>query len=591
MVVNKAYDYCKRRIDDERTGIYVRKQMKEFMDMCEGKHPKYTLNEDILFTINEIYKKTYLPNYSAAQGGRRPSFYEGLNGFQWLAIIPLFCIVHRDNPLLRRYNFSLLEAGRQVGKTTLNAGIILLEFMLREPNCNFYSVSYDEKRAKLVVDALKAILKVSPELEYKDKYHRIKRFTTTATEVRMDHLGLKLTALPSSVRANDTSSKDSYANVFTIVDEVGMFDSDYAVTALIKGQTRKTNALCSVLSTRHRGNGSHYFEKLIKRGKDILDGKTVVSPEIDESFFSLLYEPDEPSKWRSSTVGLYQANPAMLDDKIVEANKLKARSEALNASEEEAAYYEHLTKDCNIPCDAGNVNSLVSMSDVKACIVPKIDWTGREVVIGVDLSEKDDNSAVIMGDADISKYITLLDHTFIPEFCREKKERVEHEPYSEHIKAGFCTATTGSKVINYQEIVDYICGLEDKYGCKILAIGYDPNKAGQLVEALDERGFTTIAASHTANNRAKALNRLLYMMRSRACRFVHSDLLLNNFANARINYKGQEALNPWFDKKHAAGKVDIVAASIYMIQTAMAVRDNYRPTVGVVASVPRRYRY
>lgn len=56
--------------------------------------------------------------------------------------------------------------------------------------------------------------------------------------------------------------------------------------------------------------------------------------------------------------------------------------------------YEHLTKDCNIPCDAGNVNSLVSMPDVKAYNVPKINWAGPEVIIGVDLNEKDDNSFV-----------------------------------------------------------------------------------------------------------------------------------------------------------------------------------------------------
>lgn len=593
MIVNKALDYCNKYINDKRTGKYVRKQMEEFINICEGHNPKYILDEKVLSEINYTFSKCYLPNYSPAVWAKRPTLYEGLNGFQWMTIIPPICVVHRANPVVRRYSSDLLLAGRQNGKTTAEAAKILLEFMLRPSSSRFFSVSYDLKRAELLLKMINSILRVSPELAYRDKFCRVKRFEVTATEIRMPHRDIILTALPSTRRINDTSAFDSYANCFTVVDEVGMFDADNAVTSLRKGQTRQFNGLCSILSTRHHKGESHYFEKKIAEAKTILDGDVVTSPEIDETQFALLYEPDEPEKWRTDVTGLYQSNPAMLEDETTKQSKLKSRDEALKATEKEAAYYEYLTKDCNIPCDAGNVNSMVSMGDVRACIVPKIDWRGREVVIGVDLSETDDNSGVIMGDADISETITILDHTFIPEFCREQKERVEREPYSKHIKAGICTATTGKRVINYQEIVDYICGLESKYGVKILAIGYDPHKAEQLVELLDEAGFTTIRANHhdSKGHRSKSMNRLLYMMRSRAFRYEYSELLLHNFRNAKINYSGQEALNPWFDKKHATGKVDLVAATIYMIQAALAIKDVSYSTGGVLGSVKRKNRY
>ena len=591
MVVNKALTYCNKYINDKRTGKYVRKQMEEFINICEGHNPKYMLDEQVLSEINYTFSKCYLPNYSPAVWTKRPTLYEGLNGFQWMTIIPPICVVHRDNPVARRYSSDLLLAGRQNWKTTAEAAKILLEFMLRPSGSRFFSVSYTLDRGKILLQMVKSILKVSPELAFRDKFCRVKRFEVTDVEIRMPHRDIMLKALPSSRQIDNTSAYDSYANCFTVVDEVGMFDADGAVKSLQTGQTRQFNGLCSMLSTRHHKGESHYFEKKISEAKTILDGGVVTSPEIDETQFALLYEPDEPEKWRTDDTGLYQTNPAMLEDETTKSSKLKSRVEALKATEKEAAYYNYLTKDCNIPCDAGNVNSMVSMEDVRACIVPKIDWRGRNVVVGVDLSEIDDNSSVVMGDADISQTITMLDHTFIPEFYREQKERIEREPYSEHIKAGICTATKGTRVINYQEIVDYICGLEAKYGVKILAIGYDPHKATQLVEALNAKGFTTIEGSHYGKNRSISMNMLLYMMRSRAFRYERSDLLLHNFRNAKINYSGQETLNPWFDKKHAAGKVDIVAATIYMIQTALAVKDIYRPTVGVVASVPRRHRY
>lgn len=591
MIVNKALDYCNKYINDKRTGKYVRKQMEEFINICEGHNPKYILDEKTLSEINYTFSKCYLPNYSPAVWAKRPTLYEGLNGFQWMTIVPPICVVHRDNPVIRRYSSDLLLAGRQNGKTTAEAAKIILEFMLRPSGSRFFSVSYNLDRAELLLKTVNSILRVSPDLAYRDKFRRVKRFEVTATEIRLPHRDIILKALPSTRRINDTSAFDSYANCFTIVDEVGMFNADNAVTALQTGQTRQSNGLCSILSTRHNKGESHYFEKKIAEAKTILDGGVVTSPEIDETRFALLYEPDEPEKWRTDVTGLYQTNPAMLEDETTKKSKLERRAAALKATEKESAYSEYLTKDCNIPCDAGNVNSMVSMEDVRACIVPKIDWRGREVVIGVDMSATDDNTSVVMGDADISETITMLDHTFIPEFYREQKERVEREPYSKHIKAGICTATKGNRVINYQEIVDYICGLESKYGVKILAIGYDFNKATKLVEALDAKGFNMIRAHIKGNNRTPSLNMLLYMMRSRAFRYEHSELLLHNFRNAKINYSGQEAPNPWFDKKHASGKVDIVAATIYMIQTAMAVKSLTHRDMSVLGSVKRRSRY
>ena len=41
MVKNKAYEFCIKNIDLETTPKYVKLQMRDFIDLCEGKNEKY----------------------------------------------------------------------------------------------------------------------------------------------------------------------------------------------------------------------------------------------------------------------------------------------------------------------------------------------------------------------------------------------------------------------------------------------------------------------------------------------------------------------------------------------------------------------
>ena len=50
---NKAYDFCKISVNQETTPKYVKLQMQEFIDVCEGKDKKYILSEVKLKQVNQ----------------------------------------------------------------------------------------------------------------------------------------------------------------------------------------------------------------------------------------------------------------------------------------------------------------------------------------------------------------------------------------------------------------------------------------------------------------------------------------------------------------------------------------------------------
>ena len=51
---NKAYKYAKKGIKSKDVPKYVKKQMKEFIKIADGKDEKYYLNEDKVKQIENI---------------------------------------------------------------------------------------------------------------------------------------------------------------------------------------------------------------------------------------------------------------------------------------------------------------------------------------------------------------------------------------------------------------------------------------------------------------------------------------------------------------------------------------------------------
>ena len=83
MARNRGYEYCERAIDAETTPRYVKKQMRLWMDVCEGKSGKYFVSAEKIHQVESIMKLLVMPK--GLKAGQ--TLYECTTGYQWLLYI------------------------------------------------------------------------------------------------------------------------------------------------------------------------------------------------------------------------------------------------------------------------------------------------------------------------------------------------------------------------------------------------------------------------------------------------------------------------------------------------------------------------
>ena len=52
--MNKAYAFCKEFIDKDTTPRYVKRQMRDFMNICEDKNKKYVISQKKVKQVEDL---------------------------------------------------------------------------------------------------------------------------------------------------------------------------------------------------------------------------------------------------------------------------------------------------------------------------------------------------------------------------------------------------------------------------------------------------------------------------------------------------------------------------------------------------------
>lgn len=536
--MTKAYDYCKANYRKKTTPKYVKATMREYMRVEEGKHPKYIINLEKYRILEGALKLLIMPK--GLKAGQ--TLYECSTGYQWLIYTAVLCTVYRSDEEKRRYELCILEICRKNFKTFTVATLFLILF-ISEPNfSNFYSVAPDGQLSKEIREALANIIKSSP-LVYEHK--GVKRFKILRDYIQFIPRESKYTPLNYSTSRMD----GKLPNVFC-ADEVGALPSNYAVEAMQSGQLNILNKLGFVISTKYP-TIDNPFEDYVKYAKQILDGI-----QTDDTIFSLLYEPDKTKGWETDDNILKQANPVALEIKEIWDDLLKKRAKALAI---ESARENFVTKHCNIIYQGAGTESYIDIKDVQKCRSSKIEWAGKVVYVGLDLSESNDNTSVAMvGIGDNDEIIADV-VAFIPEGRIEEKNAYEKIDYREFIKSGK-VIPCGDKVIDYAVVEDYILGLEEKYNVQVQAVAYDRWNALSTAQKLERAGLNTIEVRQHSSVLHPPTKRLKEKILSGEFNYTRNKLLEINFQNARCTYDTNK--NLYVNKKKSKGKVDMVVSLI-----------------------------
>ena len=529
---------------------YVIKQCEKFLEICNGKSEKYFIDEEKLRKIDNILKLLIMPR--GLKTGQ--SIYECSCGYQWL-IYAALCIVYRKNPQKRRYETVILEVGRKNFKTFTVATIFVLLFLLEPKFSKFYSVAPDGALSREVKTAIEEILKSSPIIYYRNKVPRFK--------ILRDYIEFSLNEnryIPMNYSNSRMDGK--LPNVF-LADEVGALPNSYAIEAMRSGQLNILNKLGCIISTKYP-TANNPFEDEVNYAKRVLDGT-----QIDETVFSLLYEPDDTENWTNNDMILKHANPVALEIPEIWEDLLKKRERAISI---ESAKENFLTKHCNIIYQGAGTESFIDIKDLQTCRVNKIDWKGCEVYVGVDLSMSNDNTAVAICAEEDGKILADV-ICFIPEGRIDEKNKFEKIDYRRFIDDRKCIAC-GNKTIDYCVVEDFVFKIEKKYNVTVKAIGFDRYNAISSAQKWNQK-YNTVEIRQHSDTLHPPTKLISEKITNGEFEYEKNTLLEINFENARCTYDTN--MNRYVTKKKSSGKVDMVVAlinAVYLLQQGIIFDDS-----------------
>lgn len=544
-MASKAYDFCKVSVKAKTTPKYVKAQMRDFMRICEGKDKKYIVSDQKVKQIENILKLLVMPKGLRAGS----TLYDCTTGYQWLFYTAILCVVHRENPKKRRYETGVLEICRKNFKTYTIATIFIILFLTEPQFSKFYSVAPDGSLSREIREAIAETIRSSP-LVYEHKGG--KRF-----KVLRDYIMFKPTQTQYIPLSYSTSRMDGKLPNAFIADEVGALPIAYPIEAMRSGQLNILNKLGFIISTKYP-TIDNPFETEVAYAKKVLDGM-----EKDETIFSLLYEPDKVKGWETDDLILKQANPVALENEQIWEDLLKKRAKAIAI---ESNRENFVCKHCDIIYQGAGTETFVDVKDVQECKVAKIDWTGRVVYVGLDLSESNDNTSVGIVAVDDENRILADSYAFIPEDRIEEKTASEKVNYRDLIAHGKVIAC-GDRVIDYGAVESFILSLEEKLGVQIQAVGYDRWNALSTAQKLEGAGLNTVEIRQHSSVLHPPTKLLKEKILSKEFMYEPNAMLEINFQNARCVHDNNK--NLYVNKKKSKGKVDMVVGlinAIYLLQ-------------------------
>lgn len=534
----KAYEYCKANVTKKTTPKYVKLEMKNFMNVCEDKEKKYVIDKKKIKQIENILKILIMPK--GLKAGQ--TLYECTCGYQWLTYSTL-AVVHRDRMDKRRYETILLEICRKNFKTYTIATMFIILFLTEPPFSKFFSVAPDGALSKEVKNAISETIKASPLLyEYKDQ----KRF-----KLLRDYILFKPTQTEYRPLAFSTSRMDGRMPNAWLADEVGALPTNYPIEAMQKGQIGVKNKLGMMISTKYT-TIQNPFEDEVAYSKKVLDGL-----QEDETRFSLLYEPDEVKGWETNDLIMQQANPVSLEIPEIWQDLLKQRALAIAMENKRE---EFVTKNCNIIYQGVGTETYIDVKNVQDCKVAKIDWEGKLVYLGLDLSESNDNTSVSMVAVDEEDETIYADSfAFIPEGRITEKSVSEKINYYELSKTDKVIAC-GDKVIDYAVVEDFVLNLEKKLGVQIVGVAYDRWNALSSAQKLEKAGLNMVEVRQHSSTLHSPTKLLKEKILNQELQYTENKLLEINFQNAKCSFDTNK--NMYVNKKKSNGKVDMVVSLI-----------------------------
>lgn len=363
---------------------------------------------------------------------------------------------------------------RKFSKTTSTAAIAIFDMLFGDNNAQSYICSNSYDQAKILFDEIRAIMK---DIDPREKHFRVNREKISFKDKGRDSF---IQCLSANAKTKDGLNAS-----------IGIFD-EYAQA---RNTESKNGADLKNVVVSSMGVREQPLSIVITTASEVVDGpceqeidsaKKILRGEMDsDKVFAHLFMPDvddiedDPNTWRKVqphlgvTVRENYYQEAYQDAQMSAENMLTFRTKLLNMfveNEQKCWIPARLAKEVSRHLDIENITGY------------------PDGMLSIDLSEKDDFSAVTVGlYNNNSKSFFFHTTYFLPEGSIETHRN--KALYKKWIEAGHLILTPGN-VIDYITIVNFILAVNKRV--RILQIGYDPFKANDLINMLAASGAANI---------------------------------------------------------------------------------------------------
>lgn len=383
-----------------------------------------------------------------------------LDPFQIRFIIDVY-----DNP--HGTSRGILSMARKNGKTALIAAILLAHIVGPEAvqNAQVVSGALSRDQAALVFNLAFKMLKLNPAFSGK--------YSATLSGKRI--VGLAKNTEYRALAADGTTAH-GLSPLLAVLDETGQVRGPTTpfIEAITTSQGAHEKPLLMVISTQAASDAdclSLWIDDALRSG----DPHTVCHLYAADKDADLM----DPAQWR-------KANPA------------------LGSFRSETDLSNQLTKASRIPAlenSARNLllNQRISMESLwlapsvwKMCSgLPDMDLfrDGRPVAAGLDLSQRNDLTALALSVEGDDGELHLLPFVFAPETGMTERELRDRAPYTAWVRSGDLIAVPGATV-DYEWVFDWLRGKLDDLGIRVDVVAFDRWRITQAKADADRIGFT-----------------------------------------------------------------------------------------------------
>lgn len=455
-----GYNYAKDVVNGEIVAnTWVKLECERYINRLDG------LENDIYFDYEDceiLYSLLAIINYSTGFYANKPVI-QHIVGFQAMILENIFCLFYKETdefgervPVIEEV---YLEIGRKSGKSFISALILLLSSLMLEQFSQIAVGGKTRDVSGLVFKQIKELIKSSPAIR--------NRFKINRTEI--------ICKINETVINNLSGEADTINGKLLscyVVDEVSNMQDSSVVDALKLSQMSTKRRLAIYISTQY-DNPVSVFNELLDYHRKVLLGAIPA-----RNTFGLLFELDENDDYKDERNWIKASPLQMTFQNGVDF----LRQEYQKGLTIPSAMREFRIKILNQKLTKQKADNLIKYEDWKRGEIEELDFRGKEVVIGVDLSVSIDLSGISIGYMENNSYYFKALGFLGRDSLRERTEKYD---YLLGEQQGECFLNSG-RTVNYSYIKDYILNLEDKLGCKIKMMIFDSYNANLLADELSE---------------------------------------------------------------------------------------------------------